>query len=1575
MKTSVKRNLFYLIVFFGLTNGAYAQTICGPNVVPNHDFETSDPVLCPSTINGVGQLWIDTSQVTNWYGTSFKNGSGNGITPDHYNNLCTGNSGMACMQGNASVGVFTSTNSGSGTQNTREYLQAELTAPLIAGSTYFIQMTVSSGSGSNWAHTDGYGAWFRQDTGPFDIGTQGGQPWIANNAQFLNPAGNIIDNNCQTISGYFCADGGENWIMLGNFREDFQMTVSTTSGGGAGSSAYVIVDEIFVQEVCPGTNPSLFDIVADQNPLSCGQAVTVEGMLMTSSYGTITYQWISPGSISGSTNLGPITETLTQNTTYALEYVVAGACGNYTDTAYIDIDVNSGVNISLNSLVDETCIGDCDGSVDVSLSGGTPPYANQWYNSGGGALGTSTNISALCSDIYTIEVTTTESVQQTDVIFTEDFESGVNGWTLNTNPTGGTNDANNNLWEINNDAIGSNTGSCTPSSDGVLNLMCPAGCGNDEYDNINTSIMAESPVINTTGYTNLNLTFDYLAEANGANAQGSFYYNDGGGWTFLTDLLSATCWGPYNGWDSYAVTLPISMNNIANAQIGFQWMNTDYIITEDWGLSINNINITAETPINVVCTEIDSFTISGVSCTGCAPPTLTTNNLNVCAPGTVDLNSGVTTSHVNGAPNVSFYATQADADAATNAIGATISVSGTYYVRSEDPLDAACYITATIDVTVDPAPNAGTAGATTLCTSDASVDLFTLLGGSPDAGGTWSPAMTSGTGVFDPGTDAGATYTYSVTNGCGTASADVVVTLNPAPNAGTVGSTSLCSTDPSVDLFTLLGGTPDGGGSWSPAMTSGTGVFDPGVDADGTYTYTVTNGCGTVSTDVTVTVTSNPDPGTNGTLSICSGAASVDLFNSLNGTPTAGGTWSPALTSGTGVFDPASDPAGTYTYTLNACGGGTLTADVTVTIDPAPNAGTVGSTSLCATDPSVDLFTLLGGTPDAGGSWTPAMTSGTGVFDPGVDADGIFNYTVTNGCGTVSTDVTVTVTASPDPGINGTLSICSGAASVDLLNSLNGTPTAGGTWSPALTSGTGIFDPLSDPAGTYTYTLNACGGGTLTADVVVTVTTGPNTGTAGAATYCTSDAAVDLFTLLGGTPDAGGTWAPAMTSGTGVFDPGTDAGGIYTYTVTNGCGTASTDVTITISNNPDPGTNGATSLCANDASVDLFGLLGGTPDVGGTWSPALTSGTGMFDPSSDAGGTYTYSINACGGGTLTADVVVTVNPLPIAGTSGTISFCSNDAASDLTSALGGTPDAGGTWSPALTSGTGIFDPTSDAAGTYTYTVTNSCGSTSADVVVTIDNCDSPQAGFTVDNLAICLGDCINLTDTSLFNPESWVWDFGGAATPNTSTQQHPSICPDSVGVFTITLTATNVFGSDVATLSITVNETPTVDAGLDTTIEMNTEAILYATGSPAGGTYLWLNDDVDCSICQLTYDSPSFTSDYVVIYTTDNGCIASDSVTVTVLFEDVIDVPNGFSPNGDGNNDVLSVEGAGIQSMTFLVYNRYGQKIFESNSQAVGWDGTVNGTAENPGVFAWYLSYSLIDGSSGMKKGNVTLIK
>lgn len=89
----------------------------------------------------------------------------------------------------------------------------------------------------------------------------------------------------------------------------------------------------------------------------------------------------------------------------------------------------------------------------------------------------------------------------------------------------------------------------------------------------------------------------------------------------------------------------------------------------------------------------------------------------------------------------------------------------------------------------------------------------------------------------------------------------------------------------------------------------------------------------------------------------------------------------------------------------------------------------------------------------------------------------------------------------------------------------------------------------------------------------------------------------------------------------------------------------------------------------------------------------------------------------------------------------------------------------------------------------------------------------------------------------------------------------------------------------------------------------------------------------------------------------------------------VLFVPNAFSPNGDGVNDVLYVLGENFETFEFVVYNRWGQVVFQTTQRSQTWDGTFNGKPLNTDVFAYRLSGKTIDGKTILKSGNITLIR
>ena len=745
------------------------------------------------------------------------------------------------------------------------------------------------------------------------------------------------------------------------------------------------------------------------------------------------------------------------------------------------------------------------------------------------------------------------------------------------------------------------------------------------------------------------------------------------------------------------------------------------------------------------------------------------------------------------------------------------------YTYTVDAVNVCPEQSATVTVTLIPEPLAGTNGSIDLCTNSAIIDLFDSLGGLPETGGTWSPILTSGTGVYDPSVDTGGVYTYTVsgTAPCLDASASVTVLLSTITDAGEDASIEICDDIGTIDLFNSLGGTPDTGGSWSPLLASGTGIFDPSIDPEGTYTYTVfgTPPCVDDSANVVITISELADPGTDAAIQLCSNSATIDLFTSLGGSPEVGGIWSPILASGTGIFDASVDPEGLYTYSIastTACSD--VSSNVNVSVETAPEAGEDASIEICDDNGLIDLFESLGGTPDTGGTWFPTLTSGTGIFDPNTDTEGIYTYIVsgTPPCNDDSANVTITVSELPDAGADATVQLCANDGTIDLFNSLGGSPDTGGTWSPSLTSGTGVFDPSIDSEGVYSYSISsttACSD--VSSNVDVSVEIAPEAGEDGSIEICDDNGLIDLFDSLGGAPDTGGVWSPTLLSGTGVFDPNSDTEGTYEYTVSGSppCADAFATVTITISESPDTGTDAAIQLCSDNGTVDLINSLGGTPDTGGTWSPTLTSGTGIFDPSIDAEGIYTYSIS---GSSVCADassnVNISVEIAPEAGENTSIEVCDNIGTINLFNSLDGTPDVGGTWFPELASGTNIFDPSLDPDGTYTYTVfgTSPCIEDSASISITVS--DAPNAG-TNSSIDICNNSAvIDLFDSLGGTPET-----GGTWSPTLTSGTgvfDPSI--DAEGIYTYTLTGLPPCGDTSAAINITLSEVP--NAGLDASI-------------------------------------------------------------------------------------------------------------------------------------------------------------
>ncbi|MBK9536113.1 MAG: proprotein convertase P-domain-containing protein [Flavobacteriales bacterium] len=891
--------------------------------------------------------------------------------------------------------------------------------------------------------------------------------------------------------------------------------------------------------------------------------------------------------------------------------------------------------------------------------------------------------------------------------------------------------------------------------------------------------------------------------------------------------------------------------------------------------------------------------------------------------------------------------------------------------------------TATVTVTINTPPDAGADGAITLCSTDAAASLITQLGGTPDAGGTWTGPSAVVGGMIDPATMTAGVYTYTITGTapCPDDLATVTVTINTPPDPGTNGAITLCSTDAAASLFTQLGGTPDAGGTWTGPSAVVGGMIDPLTMSAGDYMYTVvgTAPCPDETVTITVTINTPPNAGTDGAITLCSTDAAASLFGQLGGVPDAGGTWNgPSVVVG-GMIDPATMTAGVYTYTVT----GTAPcpddmASVAVIINTPPDPGMDGSITLCATDAAASLFAQLGGTPNAGGTWTGPSAVVGGMIDPLTMSAGDYTYTVvgTAPCPDETATVTVTINTPPDPGTDGAITLCATDAAASLFAQLGGTPDAGGTWTgPSAVVG-GMIDPATMLAGVYTYTV----AGTAPcpddmASVAVIINTPPDPGTDGAITLCATDVAASLFAQLGGTPNAGGTWTGPSAVVGGMIDPATMTAGVYTYTVTGTapCPDETAAVTVTINTPPDPGTDGAITLCATDAAASLFAQLGGTPDAGGTWTGPSAVVGGMIDPATMLAGVYTYTV----AGTAPcpddmATVTVTINTPPEPGTDGAITLCSTDAAASLFAQLGGTPEAGGTWSGPSGVVGGMIDPATMTAGVYTYTVTGTapCPDETAAVTVTINT--PPNAGIDGD-----LTLCITSPATSMFAALSGTPDVGGTWTgPNVVVGGLFDPATMTAGDYIYTVTGTTPCPSDASIVTVSVVSTP--DAGLPGLVTLCTSDAAIAlfnqlTGTPdAGGT--WTGPS---AVVGGIYDPATMTAG-VYTYTIDvpPPCVSvSSTVTVTEV------APPNAGIDGDITLCVSSpaaslfaaLTGAPDAGGTWTGPSAVVGGMFDPATMTAGdYTYTVSGTAPCP-IDASVVSVTIVNTPDAGLPGNATL--
>ncbi len=1140
----------------------------------------------------------------------------------------------------------------------------------------------------------------------------------------------------------------------------------------------------------------------------------------------------------------------------------------------------------------------------------------------------------------------------------------------------GANDPDANQWFISatehGNAVGSCGTGCTSGNNRTLHIgnvstspaaafVCPTGDCGAAYDagfglgDVASDRRVESPVINCTGKVNITLSFKYMLEGDPGNDFAELFYFNGATWSnlgLMAPTANAACAGQ-GLWTAFSVALPASANNNPNVRVGFHWVNNDDGLGTDPSVAIDDVVLSTLSAVTI--------TTSATACT----------NQTVTGSITTPTIAGATYTWVSSPAGVVFAPTTGTSTAITYPSAGTYSI----VVVELNPLPTASSNTVVVTVSAGPTVNV-TPPSQSICTGSSAT-----LTANATAGSTFqwfngaTPLGTASTQVVSPGT----TTSYSVvaTIGSCTAAASTTVTVGSslAISAGP-SSPSVCPG--SAVTLTASGGTTY---TWvappsNTLSTTSTAVDNPTVAT--TYTVYVTSG--TCNGNLTINV------GMSTGLTLTVAASSSTVCPGQTTTLTASGalnyTWSPgsSLSTTSGSVTNAS-PLTQTTYTVVGDNGAgcTGTAQITISMGAGASIGVSSTASAVCTG----FTSTLSATGATSYTWT-GTTFTTAIVQPSISV-GPGTYTVlgSTGAGCNSFSV-VTINLAPPLNIQVTQSSFTTCVATNFPMQFSKPVTLNAT-------------------GASIYSWAQCNPLYMTICIGPTVTVRPPTSTCytvtGSTAVCSGSQAVCVTVIpqftMQVTPQQ-----PIICIGDSILLKTTAIG--------------------TLAALPIP----ATSFSTN-GYVWTEPLNAPPPSLS-----APLSGTTMAYPLTSC--TYTYEIyDARQCVSLPRLITVTVLPKPITSiaiptinnvATNTVCFVGlSPGAPDNTLTLTGNNQNVGlpfgvvptyTWvSPYLQApcnSQSILSPANNNSiivnapcrlpQVVTYSLIsgyNGIPGCRRDDTVSVRAIDCrPVRNIFFEtatpNDTICSRTCVtflNHTDTMAGGPQQYKWQFAGGA-PATSTLNNPTVCYNLPGVYNVVLTVSNPYalatgGSTLVAYRqnyIKVVDIPNVtiippgQQVSDTIIRFGECVQLTASGAKS---YVWRENYFISSLTAHNVTvCPQQTNLYIVRGYNSSQCASEDSINVIVVDDcGEMFVPNAFSPNNDGANDVLYVRGHCLETLTFMVFNRWGQKVFETTDKTIGWDGTFNGDMMNSGVFVYRLEGKDYEGKGYSLKGNVTLIR